>query len=175
MRPGAANSARTHDITEEVSQRGSAAPAGGDCHRVNQWLLTLGRLRLHECLDEQVGGLRVEGQGVAQGLQVWTLLQEGFLEAHATRMEVLLWGTGWREVRLAGTPTRASGWAAPTPLSHSTALCCDTPRQGRSSEHPGPAIPSPPPLPQTCLWTPSTLRITPMPCTPPSLLSKSLP
>lgn len=121
MRPGAVNSAQTHDITEEVSQRGSAAPAGGGLSsRYNQWLLTLGRLRLHECLDEQVGGLRVEGQGVAQGLQVWTLLQEGFLEAHATRMEVLLWGTGWREVRLAGPPTHALGWAAPTlpPLLH---------------------------------------------------------
>lgn len=102
MRPGAVNSSRTCDVTEEVSPRrqpgrglGLRCPYGRrDFDNANQRLLTLGRLRLHECLDEQVGGLRVEGQGVAQGLQVWALLQESFLEAHATCMEVLLWGAG---------------------------------------------------------------------------------
>lgn len=66
--------------------------------------LTLGRLCLHEGLDEQVRGLGVEGQGVAQGLQVWAFLQEGLLEAHATRVEVLLWRTRWGEVRLVRQP-----------------------------------------------------------------------
>ena len=101
MRPGAVNSSRTRDVTEVSPRRpprrglGLCCPYGRwDFLRANQRLLTLGRLRLHECLDEQVGGLRVEGQGIAQGLQVWALLQESFLEAHATCMEVLLWGAG---------------------------------------------------------------------------------
>lgn len=82
-------------------------------HRSSPLPLTLGPLRLHECLDEQVSGLRIEGQGIAQGLQVWTLLQEGFLEAHATCVEVLLWGRKYGKLRLAGL---LMSWAAATPL-----------------------------------------------------------
>lgn len=84
-------------------------------HRSSPLPLTLGPLRLHECLDEQVSGLRIEGQGIAQGLQVWTLLQEGFLEAHATCVEVLLWGRKYGKLRLAGL---LMSWAAATPLPH---------------------------------------------------------
>lgn len=53
---------------------------------------TLRRLGLHEGFDEQICGLSVEGQGVAQRLQVRALLQERFLQAHATGVEVLLEG-----------------------------------------------------------------------------------
>lgn len=79
-----------------MAARGWAAPAGGaeggECWPGATLLpLTLGSLRLHEGLNEQVGGLRVEGQGIAQGLQVRALLQEGLLEAHTARVEVLLW------------------------------------------------------------------------------------
>ena len=40
--------------------------------------------------DELVCGLCVEGQGVVQRLQVRALLQEGLLQTHSPRMEVLL-------------------------------------------------------------------------------------
>lgn len=53
---------------------------------------TLRRLGLHEGFDEQICGLGVEGQGVAQRLQVGALLQERFLQPHAAGMEVLLEG-----------------------------------------------------------------------------------
>ena len=54
------------------------------------WSRTLGVLWEDELPDELVCGLRVQRQGVAQRLQVWTLFQEGFLQAHATGVEVLL-------------------------------------------------------------------------------------
>lgn len=74
-----------------VASVGGACPRGrGSCGAGPAPSLTLGRLGLHEGLDEQVGGLGVERQGVAQGLQVGALLQEGLLEAHAARVEVLL-------------------------------------------------------------------------------------
>lgn len=37
------------------------APEGGSSGQASLWSLTLGRLGLHEGLDEQVGGLRIEG------------------------------------------------------------------------------------------------------------------
>lgn len=40
--------------------------------------------------DEFVRGLCVQRQGVTQRRKVWTLLQEGFLQAYAAGMEVLL-------------------------------------------------------------------------------------
>lgn len=47
-------------------------------------------LREDKLPDELVGGLRVQRQGVAQRLQIWTLFQEGLLQANPTRVEVLL-------------------------------------------------------------------------------------
>lgn len=86
--------------------------------------LTLGGLRLHEGLNEQVGGLRVEGQGVAQGLQVRALLQEGLLEAHAARVEVLLWAQGGEVRPEAALRAPPSGPSRPV-LRHPSALCND--------------------------------------------------
>lgn len=51
---------------------------------------TLRMLRGDEGLDERVGGLRVERQGVAQRRQLGALLQEGLLQAAAAGVEVLL-------------------------------------------------------------------------------------
>lgn len=59
---------------------------------------TLRRLSLHKGFDEEVGGLGVEGQGVAQRLQVRALLQECLLQPHAASMEVLLEGGNSRRV-----------------------------------------------------------------------------
>lgn len=52
--------------------------------------LTLCILGLNEGLDEFVGGLSVEGQGVVQRQQVWTLLKECLLQSHTSSMEILL-------------------------------------------------------------------------------------
>ena len=54
-------------------------------------ILTLLVLRLHESLDEHVGGLGVQREGVAQRLQLGALLQKVALEAVARPVEVLLW------------------------------------------------------------------------------------
>lgn len=54
---------------------------------------TLSVLREDELPDELVGGLRVQRQGVAQRLEIWTLLQERLLQAHTAGMEVLLRNT----------------------------------------------------------------------------------
>ena len=54
--------------------------------------LVLGRLRADKRLDERVCRLGVQGQGVAQGLQLLALIQESFLQALTTSMEVLLDG-----------------------------------------------------------------------------------
>lgn len=43
-----------------------------------------------ELPDQLVCGLSVQGQGVAQRLQIGTLLQEGLLQTHAAGVEVLL-------------------------------------------------------------------------------------
>lgn len=74
-----------------VAGLGSAAPVGGCSSGATLLSLTLCSLRLHERLNEQVGSLCVERQGVAQGLQIRALLQEGLLEAHTASVEVLLW------------------------------------------------------------------------------------
>lgn len=92
-----------------MAARGWAAPAGACRPGATLLPLTLGGLRLHEGLNEQVGGLRVEGQGIAQRLQVRALLQEGLLEAHAARVEVLLWAQGGEvrpEAPLLAPPSR---------------------------------------------------------------------
>lgn len=47
-------------------------------------------LGLDELLDELVGGLGVQGQGVAERLQVRALLQERLLQPHTPGVEVLL-------------------------------------------------------------------------------------
>ncbi|ETE65862.1 hypothetical protein L345_08360, partial [Ophiophagus hannah] len=52
--------------------------------------LTLSGLGLDEGFDEQVCGLCVEREGVAQGLQIWAFLQEGFFKTNSSCMEVLL-------------------------------------------------------------------------------------
>lgn len=99
-------------MSQEMSQLAARnwAGLGCPCGRVfwsNPLPLTLCSLRLHEGLDEQVGSLRVEGQGVAQRLQVRALLQEGLLEAHTASVEVLLWAQGGGgEAR--GTPNVSS-------------------------------------------------------------------
>jgi len=59
---------------------------------------TLRSLGLHKGFDEEVSGLGVEGQGIAQRLQVGALLQERLLQAHAARVEVLLEGGDSRRV-----------------------------------------------------------------------------
>lgn len=55
-----------------------------------QKILTLSCLRLDKCFDESVRGLSVEGESISKWLQVWTLLQEGFLQTVPTSMEILL-------------------------------------------------------------------------------------
>lgn len=52
--------------------------------------LTLSCLRLDKRFDESVRGLSVEGESISKWLQVWTLLQEGFLQTVPTSMEILL-------------------------------------------------------------------------------------
>lgn len=53
-------------------------------------MVTLRVLRLNKGLNEFIGGLRVQGEGVVQRQQVRALLQEGLLQAHAACVEVLL-------------------------------------------------------------------------------------
>lgn len=144
--------APARDVTEEVSR--------WQPHWLRGWVaaasrppLTLGRLRLHEGLDEQVSGLRVEGQGVAQGLQVRALFQKGLLEAHATCMEVLLWRTGRGEVSLVRQPHTPT----PPPLPCPVVTCWMT-RGLRTLV--GSATPPPPALPPKPAAY-STLKITP--------------
>lgn len=52
--------------------------------------LTLGVLCGNKGLDQSVCWLCVEGQGIAQGGQLSTLLQEGLLQPISTCMEILL-------------------------------------------------------------------------------------
>ena len=52
--------------------------------------LTLCGLSADEGLDESIGGLRVERQGIAKGQELGTLVQEGLLKATAPSVEVLL-------------------------------------------------------------------------------------
>lgn len=56
---------------------------------------TLRSLGLHKGFDEEVSSLGVEGQGIAQRLQVGALLQECLLQPHTTGMEVLLEEGEW--------------------------------------------------------------------------------
>lgn len=53
---------------------------------------TLVLLTINKCLDECISGLSVQTEGVFQGLQFWTLVEEGFLETVASCMEVQLDG-----------------------------------------------------------------------------------
>lgn len=62
--------------------RGRAAP------------LTLGVLRGDKGLDESVGALGVEGQGVAQRGQLGALLHKGLLQTVSSGVEVLLQRAG---------------------------------------------------------------------------------
>jgi hypothetical protein len=55
-------------------------------------LVTFVGLGLDEGFDEGVGGLRVQGEGVAQRLQFGALLKEVLLEAVAASVEVLFDG-----------------------------------------------------------------------------------
>lgn len=69
--------------------------------------LTLGVLRGDKGLDESVGALGVERQGVAQGGQLRALLHKGLLQAVSSSVEVLLRRAGtaesiWLRVRYAG-------------------------------------------------------------------------
>lgn len=52
--------------------------------------VTLCVLRLDKGFNEFICGLCVEGQGVVEGQEVGTLLQERLLQAHTTSVEVLL-------------------------------------------------------------------------------------
>ena len=54
--------------------------------------LTLRCLRAYKGLDEGVCSLGVQGQGVAEGLQLCALIQEGLLQAAAVSVEILLDG-----------------------------------------------------------------------------------
>lgn len=56
--------------------------------------LTLGVLRGDKGLDESVGALGVEGQGVAQRGQLGALLHEGLLQTVSSGVEVLLQRAG---------------------------------------------------------------------------------
>lgn len=56
--------------------------------------LTLGVLRGDEGLDESVGALGVEGEGVAQGGQLGALLHKGLLQPVPSSVEVLLQPAG---------------------------------------------------------------------------------
>ena len=58
---------------------------------LHAWLV-LGSLRADKRLNERVRGLGVQGQGVAQGLQLLALVQESFLQALPAGVEVLLDG-----------------------------------------------------------------------------------
>lgn len=51
---------------------------------------TLSILRLDKSLNEFVCGLCVQRQGIVQGQEVRTLLQESLLQTNTTSMEVLL-------------------------------------------------------------------------------------
>ena len=54
--------------------------------------ITLGVLRGDESLDERIGALGVERQGVTQRRQLRTLLDERLLQPVSSRVEILLRG-----------------------------------------------------------------------------------
>lgn len=59
---------------------------------------TLSVLWEDELPDELVCSLRVQRQGITQRLQVWTLFQEGLLQADTAGVEVLLRKQIWHDV-----------------------------------------------------------------------------
>ena len=78
-----------HRKEQSVRKPHQVQPLEAPLHDV-QCVITLGVLCGNKRLDERVGALRVEGEGITQRGQFRTFLHERLLQSVSSRVEVLL-------------------------------------------------------------------------------------